>query len=75
MGTMLISSLIIFPAITAKRLVGSFKAMTILAAAVSVICFFMGLCVSFVFSLPTGASVVGVNLIVLLVSRLVPAKN
>ena len=75
MGTMLISSLIIFPAITARRLVGSFKAMTIVAAVVSVVCFFIGLCVSFVFSLPTGASVVGVNLIALLVSRLVPAKT
>ena len=75
MGTMLISSLIIFPAITARRLVGSFKAMTIVAAVVSVVCFLIGLCVSFVFSLPTGASVVGVNLIALLVSRLIPAKN
>ena len=75
MGTMLISSLIIFPAITAKRLVGSFKAMTIAAAVISVVCFCIGLCVSFLWSLPTGASVVGVNLIALLLSRLVPAKN
>ena len=59
----------------ARRLAGSFKAMTITAAAVSVVCFLMGLCASFVWSLPTGASVVGVNLIVLLVSRLIPAKN
>ncbi len=70
MGTMLISSLIIFPAIIARRLVGSFKAMVIAAAVVSVVCFFIGLCISFVFSLPTGASVVGVNLCVLLLSRL-----
>ena len=75
MGTMLISSLIIFPAITAKRLVGSFKAMTVTAAVVSVVCFCIGLCVSFLWSLPTGASVVGVNLVALLLSRLVPAKN
>jgi len=75
MGTMLISSLIIFPAITAKRLVGSFRGMTVAAAVISVICFLIGLCISFLWSLPTGASVVGVNLVVLLVSRLIPAKN
>lgn len=70
MGTMLISSLIIFPAITARRLVGSFKAMVIAAAIISVVCFFIGLCISFVFSLPTGASVVAVNLAAMLLSRL-----
>ena len=75
MGTMLISSLIIFPAITARRLAGSFRAMTIAAAVVSVLCFCIGLCISFVWSLPTGASVVGVNLMALLLSRLIPAKN
>jgi len=75
MGTMLISSLIIFPAITAKRLVGSFRAMVIAAAVVSVICFFIGLFVSFMWNLPTGASVVCVNLVVLLVSRLIPAAE
>lgn len=75
MGTMLISSLIIFPAITARRLVGSFRAMVIVAAIVSVICFFIGLCVSFLWGMPTGASVVGVNLAALLLSRLVPSQD
>jgi zinc transport system permease protein len=75
MGTMLISSLIIFPAITAKRLVGSFRGMTVPAAVISVICFFIGLSISFLWSLPTGASVVGVNLVALLISRLIPAKG
>ncbi len=75
MGTMLISSLIIFPAITAKRLSGSFRVMVIVAAAVSVMCFFIGLCLSYLFSLPTGASVVGVNLLLLLISRLAPQKG
>lgn len=74
MGTMLISSLIIFPAVTARRLVNSFRAMALTAAVVSVICFLIGLCVSFLWSLPTGASVVVVNLIVLLLSRLCPKK-
>ncbi len=75
MGTMLISSLIIFPAVTARRLAGSFRAMTIAAAVISVVCFFVGLCVSYLFGLPTGASVVGVNLIALLLSRLAPVRS
>lgn len=75
MGTMLISSLIIFPAVTARRLAGSFRGMTIVAAVISVVCFLIGLCVSFLWSLPTGASVVAVNLVALLISRLIPAKG
>ena len=62
MGTMLISSLILFPALTARRLVGSFKAMTLAAAVISVVCFLIGLVLSYALDLPTGASVVGVNL-------------
>ena len=42
MGTMLISSLIIFPALTAMRVCRSFKSVTLCAAAVSVVCFFVG---------------------------------
>ena len=75
MGTMLISSLIIFPAITARRLVSSFRAMVLVAAVISVICFLIGLCISFIWSLPTGASVVAVNLIALLLSKLAPKKG
>lgn len=65
MGTMLISSLILFPALTARRLVGSFKAMTLAAAVISVVCFLIGLVLSYALDLPTGASVVGVNLVAL----------
>lgn len=65
MGTMLISSLILFPALTARRLVGSFKAMTLAAAVISVACFLIGLVLSYALDLPTGASVVGVNLVAL----------
>ncbi len=63
MGTLLISSLIIFPAITARRLVHSFKSLVCLSALVSVLCFFAGLCLSYFLNLPTGASVVAANII------------
>lgn len=63
MGAMLISSLVIFPALTAMRVCKTFRKVVIVSAAVSVICFFIGLFVSFAFSMPAGASVVAVNAI------------
>lgn len=63
MGAMLISSLVIFPALTAMRICKSFRSVTICAAVVSVCCFFIGLCISYLLSTPAGASVVVVNII------------
>lgn len=63
MGTMLISSLIIFPALTAMRVCKSFKSVVITSAIVSIACFFFGIMVSFVFEFPAGASIVLVNII------------
>lgn len=62
MGTMLISSLIIFPALTSMRVFSRFRAVVILSAIVSVVCFFVGLMLSCVLSLPAGAGIVIVNL-------------
>lgn len=66
MGTLLISSLIIFPAVTARKLVNSFKALVIASAVVSVVCFAIGVVVSFLLNLPTGASIVAVNITAML---------
>ncbi|MDR2610071.1 MAG: metal ABC transporter permease [Clostridiales Family XIII bacterium] len=66
MGAMLISSLIIFPALTSMRLCKRFKAVTICSAIVSVICFFIGVVISYIGATPTGASVVIVNIIAFL---------
>lgn len=70
MGSMLISSLIIVPALSARRLVKSFKAMVTAAACISVVCFWLGLVLSCLTDLPAGASVVAVNLVGLGVSAL-----
>ncbi|MDR2629529.1 MAG: metal ABC transporter permease [Spirochaetaceae bacterium] len=67
MGAMLISSLIIFPALTAMRLCKQFKTVTICSALVSVICFFIGVVISYVYATPTGASVVIINILAFLV--------
>lgn len=65
MGALLISSLIIFPAITSMRVCKSYKSVILSSAAVSVVCFFSGLLVSIRFEAPTGASVVCVNIFAL----------
>ncbi|MDR2649340.1 MAG: metal ABC transporter permease [Clostridiales bacterium] len=62
MGALLISSLIIFPALTSMRLCKKFKSVTICSAAVSVICFFTGVIISYINATPTGASVVIMNI-------------
>ena len=64
MGALLISSLIIFPALTSMRLCKTFKSVTICSAIVSVFCFFIGVIISYLYATPTGASVVIVNIVV-----------
>lgn len=71
MGAMMISSLIIFPALTSMRVCKSFFAVTLLSAVLSVICFFTGIAFSFFFSLPAGASIVVVNLVAFLIAALI----
>ena len=66
MGAMLISSLIIFPALTAMRLFRSFRNVVLCAAVMSVVCFCAGLIISFVYSTPVGATVVAADLAVFL---------
>lgn len=62
MGAMLISSLIIFPALTSMRLIKSFRGVIICSAVISPVSFVAGIIVSYVFAAPAGASVVVVNL-------------
>ena len=73
MGAMLISSLVIFPALTAMRLFKSFRSVVLCSAVTSVTCFCAGLTVSFVLSTPVGASVVAANLGLFLLSCLAAA--
>ena len=68
MGAMLISSLVIFPALTAMRIFRSFRGVVLCAAVTSVLCFCTGLTVSFAFSTPVGATVVAANLTLFLLA-------
>ena len=60
-GTMLISSLIIFPTVTALQLSRSFKGTIVLSSVVSFGCVLVGIFVSFLFDLPTGGTIVMLN--------------
>ena len=71
MGALLISSLIIFPALTSMRVCKSFRSVTIVCAIVSILCFFIGITISYAFDTPAGASVVAVNAVCLAVFSLV----
>ena len=70
MGTLLISSLIIFPAIISKKLTKSFKGMMLMASIISVICFVFGMIISFVLNFPTGASIVAVYILLLSITNI-----
>jgi zinc transport system permease protein len=63
MGALLITALIIFPPLTSMRLCKKFKTVTLISAIISVICFFIGVVISYVYATPTGASVVLVNIL------------
>lgn len=63
LGALLISGLIIFPVLIAIQFVRSFKGVVIWAAIISVMNFIIGLMVSYFAVLPTGATVVAVNLL------------
>jgi zinc transport system permease protein len=62
MGAMLISSLIIFPALTSMRVFRSFRSVVICSGVLAVVCFCIGLTLSYALSTPAGASVVLVDL-------------
>lgn len=74
MGSMLISSLIIFPSLTSMRVFKTFKSVTISSAILSIVSFVIGLFISYSYSTPTGASIVIVNVFFLLIFTIISKK-
>ena len=64
LGSLLISSLIIFPATTAMLVSRSYLMVSVLAAVESAIAFIIGFLASYAFSLPAGASVVAAHMVI-----------
>ena len=71
MGTLLISSLIVLPAVIAKRLTNSFKGLACVSVITSIICFILGVLVSFYLNLPAGAAIVAVYIVLLFIVNIV----
>ena len=73
MGTLLISSLIVFPSLTAMRVCRRFRTTVVMSAVLAVISFMAGLIFSYLHSVPTGACIVLADLILFLAFRFVEA--
>lgn len=62
-GSLLISALVIFPALSAMRVFKNFKAVTICSAVFSVVCAVLGIIISLLASTPVGSTIVGVDVV------------
>ena len=71
MGVMLISSIIIFPALTSMRVFKSFKKVVISSAIISVLSFLMGIYLSYIYNISTGAMIVIVNLVLFILFSII----
>lgn len=71
MGTMLISSIIILPALSSMRVFKSFKKVVISSGILSVVSFLFGIYFSYTLNVSTGAMIVIVNLIVFVIFSIV----
>lgn len=72
-GSLLISALVIFPALSAMRVFKSFKSVTICAAIVSVVCALIGLFTSILAGTPVGSTIVAANIVVFFIFFVVGA--
>lgn len=70
-GSLLISALVIFPALSAMRIFKSFKSVTLCSACLSVICSLSGILISIVFATPVGATIVAVDIVVFFIFSIV----
>ena len=61
-GSLLISALVIFPALSAMRMFKSFRSVTVCAAVLSVFCALLGILVSILAGTPVGSTIVAVQI-------------
>lgn len=66
-GSLLISALVIFPALCAMRLFKSFKAVTLCSAFISVFCALFGIIISILAGTPVGSTIVAVDVLLFII--------
>lgn len=62
-GSLLVSALIIFPALSAMRIIKSFRGVVIYSAILSVVCALTGILTSILYSTPVGATIVAIDIV------------
>ena len=72
-GSLLISALVIFPALSAMRVFRSFRSVTICSAVLSVVCSLLGILLSIVYGTPAGSTIVAVDIAAFLLFSLAGA--
>ena len=72
-GSLLISALVIFPALSSMRIFRSFKMVTIFSAVLSVVCSFLGIIISILAGTPVGSTIVTTDVAVFAICCLVGA--
>lgn len=71
MGSLLISSLIIFPTLSSMMIYKNFKSVVITSVIISIISFVIGLISSYILNAPTGSTIVIINLVVFIILKLI----
>ena len=74
-GSLLISALVIFPALSAMRVFSSFKSVILCSAVFSVVCAFLGIVFSILAGTPTGATVVVADMLAFAVFYIIGIKK
>lgn len=70
-GALLISALIIFPALSAMRLFKNFFSVIISAAVISVLCAVFGIFIAILYGTPVGSTIVAANIVVFIICMLI----
>lgn len=70
-GSLLISALVIFPALSAMRVFKSFRSVTICSAVVSVVCALTGLLTSILAGTPVGSTIVAADIVVFIIFSII----
>ena len=74
-GSLLISALVIFPALSAMRMFNNYRSVVICSAVIAVVCAVAGMLISILLSTPVGATIVTVDIVVFATVSFLPGKT
>ncbi len=74
-GSLLISALVVFPALSSMRIFNNFRAVIISSSIISVLCAFFGIICSILYSTPVGSTIVTMNILVFAIFSLISLRK